>query len=189
MINYTGLRKRPTFEGIVDYLANGQEKTKFPNREAKIIRNHPYLTQLDHIGMWEMEEQQESEWKEKEKEHRVKELSSQGAQSAPEVRTQMRRETGATSRAQYFDLGKQDEEMTEEMDWTNEEFRKRGREASENQSKRMAKTAENARSHLEYVPENLHFAHFAATQAVKKQERSRSPYNNKQGISDEQLKK
>jgi hypothetical protein len=182
MINYTGLRKRPTFEAIVDYLANGQEKTKFPNRLAKIIRNHPYLTQLDHIGMWEMEEQQENAWKEKEKEHRVKELSSKGTQSAPEARTEMRRETGATSSTQYFDLGKQDTEMTEEMDDVIQEGVKRGRDAEQSRNKRMARTVEVAKSHLEYVPENLHFAHFKASAAAPsaaapsaRPPRSRSP--------------
>jgi hypothetical protein len=81
-INYTGLRKRPTFEGIVDYLANGQEKTKYPNREAKQIRNHPYLTQLDGIGMFEMQEQQENAWKEQEKERVMKQLGIQGKRDA-----------------------------------------------------------------------------------------------------------
>ncbi len=56
MINYTGLRKRPTFEGIVDYLAEGQEKVKYPDRFAKQIREHPYMTQLDGEGMLEVEE-------------------------------------------------------------------------------------------------------------------------------------
>lgn len=190
MINYDGLRKRPQFEAIVDYLANGQEKTKYPNRQAKFIRNHPYLTQLDHVGMFEMEEQQENAWKEQEKEHRVKELatkgsqsvpnvSSQGTQSAPEIRTQLRREQGSTSTTQYFDLNRQDAEMEADMDWTNEEYRKRAREMEDNYNKRMARTVETARAYMEYVPEVSHFAHFAATQAVKKQERSRSPFDKK----------
>ena len=46
-IDHTGLHKRPQIEQIVNYLANGQEHTKFPDREAKFIRNHPFMTQLD----------------------------------------------------------------------------------------------------------------------------------------------
>ncbi len=46
-VDHTGLHKRPQMEQIVDYLANGQEHTKFPDREAKFIRNHPFMTQLD----------------------------------------------------------------------------------------------------------------------------------------------
>ena len=40
MINYTGLHKRFTLEGIVDDLANGQESVKYPYRFAKQLRNH-----------------------------------------------------------------------------------------------------------------------------------------------------
>ena len=81
-INYTGLHQRPTFEGIIDYLANGQEKVKYPNRQAKQIRNHPYLTQLDGIGMFEMQEQQENAWKEQQKERLVKDLGINGRRDA-----------------------------------------------------------------------------------------------------------
>jgi hypothetical protein len=85
---------RVTFEGIVDYIANGQKTMRYIDRLAKFIRNHPYITQLDGEGMMEMHEQQENVWKLQEKEHRVKELSTKGTQSAPEVRTQMWRDRG-----------------------------------------------------------------------------------------------
>jgi hypothetical protein len=186
----SGLRQRPTFEGIVDYISNGQETVKYPDRLAKFMRNHPYLTQLDGEGMTEMQEQQENMWKEQEKEHRVKELSSRGTQSAPEVRaqmravdvqagpevrsqgaqsstdvrtseaqtmpevrtqtremrgmdsetsnfsfrTQLRREQAMTSNLQTFLLN-QDRNIAEEMDTTEEEMRKRVREAEEKEGK------------------------------------------------------
>jgi hypothetical protein len=63
----SGLRLRPTFEGIVDYIANGQETIKNPDRLAKFMPNHPYLTKLDGEGMMEMQEQQESVCKEQER--------------------------------------------------------------------------------------------------------------------------
>ena len=47
--NYGGLRREPQLEEMVNYLANHQEMTKFPDREAKQIRNHPFLTQLDFL--------------------------------------------------------------------------------------------------------------------------------------------
>ena len=50
-IDHTGLHKRPQMEEIVNYLANDQESTKFPDREAKFIRNHPFMTQLDFFCM------------------------------------------------------------------------------------------------------------------------------------------
>ena len=46
-------------EQIVDYLANGQERVRFPDREAKQIRNHPFLTQLD---FFDMQEEQQKAW-------------------------------------------------------------------------------------------------------------------------------
>jgi hypothetical protein len=89
-VTKTGLRKRPTLEAIVDYLANGQETIKYPDRFAKFIRNHPYLTQLDGEGMMEMQEQQENVWREQVREQRVRELAEAGTQSAPEIRAQLR---------------------------------------------------------------------------------------------------
>ena len=56
-INYTGLQKRPQMEQFIDYLQNGQERVKFPDREAKFIREHPFMTQLDFFDMQEEEKQ------------------------------------------------------------------------------------------------------------------------------------
>ena len=63
-IDDTGLRKRPQMEQIVNYLASGQERVNFPDREAKFIRNHPFMTQLD---FFDMQEDQERAWEEKKK--------------------------------------------------------------------------------------------------------------------------
>ncbi len=49
----SGLRERPQVEQIVDYLNFGQEKVQFPDREARLIRGHPFMTQLDFCGMQE----------------------------------------------------------------------------------------------------------------------------------------
>jgi len=40
-VNYDGLRKRESYNEIVDYLENKQEKINYPNRFAKQIRNSP----------------------------------------------------------------------------------------------------------------------------------------------------
>ena len=32
MLNYKGLRKRPTFDNLIDYLEHHQEIIKYPNR-------------------------------------------------------------------------------------------------------------------------------------------------------------
>lgn len=171
-MNYNGLRKRETYDEIIDYLQGKQEMIRYPDRFAKRIREHPYLTQLDGEGLAEIEEQQQNEWKEKEKEQRVREAASKGTQTAPEIRTQMRSEQGSTSSTQFFDLGKQDSEMKDEMDWTVQEHRKRFQEAEEHHHKRMARSAELLRSYLDYTSEAVGVTHFAAAAAA---ERSRSP--------------
>ena len=57
-VYYKGLRKRPTYEGLINYLANEQEMIQYPDRTAKQMRNHPYLTQLDGDDYDHMTEQQ-----------------------------------------------------------------------------------------------------------------------------------
>jgi len=58
-IVYSGLQPRPQMEQLVDYLANGQERVQFPNREAKQIRNHPFMTQVD---FFDMQDEQSRAW-------------------------------------------------------------------------------------------------------------------------------
>ena len=58
-IDLTGLQKRPQMKQIINYLENGQEKMNYPDREAKIVRNHPFMTQLD---FFDMQEDQQRAW-------------------------------------------------------------------------------------------------------------------------------
>ena len=45
-LNYEGLKKKETYDGIVDYLMNKQENIKMPNRLAKQLRDSPQLSNL-----------------------------------------------------------------------------------------------------------------------------------------------
>ena len=45
---------------------------KVPDREAKQIRNHPFMTQLD---FFDMQEYQEKQWEEQKKQHQAMELA------------------------------------------------------------------------------------------------------------------
>ena len=45
-VNYQGLRKRESYDEIVDYLENKQEKISYPIRVPKQIRNSPQLSNL-----------------------------------------------------------------------------------------------------------------------------------------------
>lgn len=57
-INYDGLKKRETYDEIVDYIQNKQDTIKYPDRTAKQIRNSPQISNLldgDGDGYLEME--------------------------------------------------------------------------------------------------------------------------------------
>ena len=212
-VTKVGLRKRPTLDGFVDYLANGQETIKYPDRFAKFIRNHPYLTQLDGEGMMEMQKQQENVWREQVREQRVREsapeiraqLRSLGiqastsardqaaqarpsardqdaqsstdvrtseAQTDPEVRTHVRSERGMASTTQRFDLRQQDMDMSDAMDVTVEEKRKREADARQRAEQKRQNILQTIARHNGSDPGIVPFAAAAAAAAAS---RSRSP--------------
>ncbi len=75
-INYDGLRKKKTYDELIDYVMNKQEKIQYPDRTAKFLRNSPQLSNLldsNGEGLLEIEEQQKRQVVEVEKEHRIRE--------------------------------------------------------------------------------------------------------------------
>ena len=62
-----GLKKRDTFEEVVEYLKHPKDVIRFPNRYAKQIRNSFELSQLDGVGMMEHEQHELQTMKETEK--------------------------------------------------------------------------------------------------------------------------
>ena len=75
-VYYNGLHKRPTYEGLINYLANEQEIIQYPNRTATQMRNHPYLTQLDGDDYDHMTEQQLNILRAKMSEDKIKEQAA-----------------------------------------------------------------------------------------------------------------
>ena len=73
--NISGLKKRLTYNEIVDYIEKDPDKIKYPDRWAKQIRNSFELSQLDGEGMREMENQQINQMKEQEKENILRTLA------------------------------------------------------------------------------------------------------------------
>ena len=71
---YGGLKRQPPMEEIINYLANGQEKTDYPDRQAKFIRNHPFMTQLD---FFETRDEQEKTWEEQRRKEEARRLEKQ----------------------------------------------------------------------------------------------------------------
>ena len=78
-IDATGLHKRPQMMQIVNYLENGQEKMTHPDREAKLIRNHPFMTQLD---FFDMQEDQQRAWAGEERKKEAEQVATEQGDSA-----------------------------------------------------------------------------------------------------------
>ena len=55
MKNY--LRKKPTFDELINYIEVEQPKIRFPDRTATFLRNTHYLSQFDG-NLFDVEEQQ-----------------------------------------------------------------------------------------------------------------------------------
>ena len=59
-----GLRKKDTYDGLVGYLEEGQERIKYPNRLATQLRNsHEILNLLDSGGKGWLEENKKTDGK------------------------------------------------------------------------------------------------------------------------------
>ena len=65
--NYNGLRKRETYEQLVDFIERDPTILHYPNRRATQLRESPYLTQLDGEGMRQMESLEINRFKERER--------------------------------------------------------------------------------------------------------------------------
>jgi hypothetical protein len=94
VINYEGLVKRETYDEIVDYLENDQEKIRYPNRKAKQIRESFHLTNLldvDGDGSMEIANQQTNAMKSQEVEHAVRREAGSSNQTASVIRSRNNR--------------------------------------------------------------------------------------------------
>ena len=54
-IMYTGLKPRPTYEELMNF---EDYPVTYPDTSATLTRDSPLLTQVDGIGMMELEEQE-----------------------------------------------------------------------------------------------------------------------------------
>ena len=59
-----GLRRKPTYEEVIDYIEHDPDKIKYPNRRAKILRSSFELSQVDGAGMAVLEQHRAEEMKE-----------------------------------------------------------------------------------------------------------------------------
>ena len=110
-----GLKKRDTFEEVVEYLKHPKDVIKFPDRYAKQIRNSFELSQLDGVGMMEHEQHELQTMKETEKANALKkvamktdgvshhELRAHAEQSRPPVATSSTIQPGPVHHKIYSD--------------------------------------------------------------------------------------
>ena len=93
-IKFNGLRKKKTYDELIDYVMNKQEKIQYPDRTAKFLRNSPQLSNLldsNGEGLLEMEEQQKRQVMEVEKEHKIREMAGPSMGAAADVRATTRK--------------------------------------------------------------------------------------------------
>ena len=74
------LRKRPTYNELVDYLENDQHIIKYPDRVATFLKNSPYLNKYDDPSLLDLEDQEKRMEREKLKETEVNRIASETQQ-------------------------------------------------------------------------------------------------------------
>ena len=72
-----GLRRKPTYEEVIDYIEYDPDKIKYHNRASKFLRNTFQLSQLDGMSHAVLEQQQAEEIKERVKDYQVPQLAVQ----------------------------------------------------------------------------------------------------------------
>ena len=80
------LRKRPTYEELINDLVVVQPKIKYPDRTATILRNSHYLSQFDG-NLLDLEEQEKNIEKDKLKEIEIRKIASETKTTAGLLRT------------------------------------------------------------------------------------------------------
>ena len=73
------LRRRPTYNELINYLEVEQPKIKYPDRTATILRNSHYLSQFDG-NLLDLEEQEKNIEKEKLKEIEIRKIAAEKKQ-------------------------------------------------------------------------------------------------------------
>ena len=86
MKNY-GLRKKPTYDSLIDYIQNKQPTLKYPDRLATQIMNSRELDNLDKIGMIGMEEQQQNIMKEQQRQVIITQQANRDGSTAKNLRS------------------------------------------------------------------------------------------------------
>jgi len=91
----TGLRQRPTYNELIKEIVV-DKKIELPNRQAKFLRDSPYLSFLDNVTLAELDDQQLKVQKQIQAEHTIMEQASQTNETASELRARRAIKDSAT---------------------------------------------------------------------------------------------
>lgn len=86
IIASTGLSLKPTYDQLLDYIQEDPDKVKYPNRAATILRRSFELSQLDGVGMLELERMQLKKLVAEDKEVLLKQFALDWGLSIPEIK-------------------------------------------------------------------------------------------------------
>ena len=155
--NYDGLKKRETYNEIVEYLQYGQEKIKYPDRRAKQLRETPQLSNLLDgygMGLMDMEEDEEMAKRRQIMELKVREVAKKQKTTAQLLRSNVKQLTAP----QHYNIADSDttdwgeaEEFLDEQKKDDDDKRDRGAGAV----KMMLEEAVRPESHSRMVAGNL----------------------------------
>ena len=120
-ISMKGLRIKPKYEELIGVAVSDKlYDIKFPNRDAKFLREGFVLSQLDGEGARQMERQQEMASKESYKEHLLKEIAKHTGANIHDLRNDSHQEmrTERINNAVYFNMTQGDEDIGDDRDVT-----------------------------------------------------------------------
>ena len=99
-----GLRKKPTYNSLIEYIQNDQPNIKYPNRLATQIMNSRELSKLDGVGMIGIEEQQLNLGVERQRQNQISEIATREGTTAKHIRS-IKSPGKKLSEPIFFDIG------------------------------------------------------------------------------------
>ena len=99
-----GLRKKPTYNSLIEYIQNDQPNIKYPNRLATQIMNSRELSKLDGLGMIGIEEQQLNLGVERQRQNQISEIATREGTTAKHIRS-IKPPGKKLSEPIFFDIG------------------------------------------------------------------------------------
>jgi len=166
----SGLHLRPQMDQIVNYLTYCQEKVRFPDRTARLVRNHPFMTQLD---FFDMQEAQEIQWEEQQQRHAALNAARQMGLGVAEAEAQTQHRDQDDNADYWRKWWGYDEE--DDDDVTND-YNDETEDQADDQERNRQNIVQQAQQELGQNPGTIPAMQVPAARARERMQRSRSPY-------------